>query len=147
MILRSITVLMAVIILLLTFPGQDLNNETMKNQHQSAPSEITIFLCGDVMTGRGLGQIMPHSVDPAIYESYVKDARDYERLAEIVNGPIDKLVSWTYIWGDALRIWKLMSPACRIINLETAITTRNLPWPGKGINYRMHPGNFLFHPR
>ena len=28
-----------------------------------------------------------------------------------------------------------------MINLETAITTSSQHWPGKGIHYRMHPGN------
>ena len=27
---------------------------------------ITIFLCGDVMTGRGIDQILPHPSDPTI---------------------------------------------------------------------------------
>ena len=29
------------------------------------------------MTGRGIDQILPDSVDPRLYESYVKDARVY----------------------------------------------------------------------
>lgn len=32
------------------------------------------------------------------------------------------------------------APDARIINLETAVTTNDEPWPRKGINYRMHPG-------
>lgn len=28
----------------------------------------------------------------------------------------------------------------RIINLETAVTLHDEPWPYKGIQYRMHPG-------
>ena len=32
------------------------------------PNAITIFLCGDVMTGRGIDQILPHPSDPTIYE-------------------------------------------------------------------------------
>ena len=32
------------------------------------------------MTGRGIDQILPDSVDPQLYESYVKDARVYVRL-------------------------------------------------------------------
>jgi poly-gamma-glutamate capsule biosynthesis protein CapA/YwtB (metallophosphatase superfamily) len=27
---------------------------------------ITIFLCGDVMIGRGIDQILPHPSDPAL---------------------------------------------------------------------------------
>jgi poly-gamma-glutamate synthesis protein (capsule biosynthesis protein) len=33
------------------------------------------------------------------------------------------------------------NPRVRIINLETAVTTSNEPWPEKGIHYRMHPAN------
>ena len=30
---------------------------------------ITVFLCGDVMTGRGIDQALPHPSDPVIYEN------------------------------------------------------------------------------
>jgi hypothetical protein len=33
-----------------------------------------------------------------------------------------------------------MRPDVRVINLETAMTTHDKPWPDKGINYRCHPG-------
>ena len=49
---------------------------------------LTLFLCGDVMNGRGIDQILPHPNDPVIYESYLKNAKDYVKLAEKVNGPI-----------------------------------------------------------
>lgn len=45
-------------------------------------SAISIFLCGDVMTGRGIDQVMPHPSRPDLHESYVKDARYYVRLDE-----------------------------------------------------------------
>jgi poly-gamma-glutamate capsule biosynthesis protein CapA/YwtB (metallophosphatase superfamily) len=104
---------------------------------------ITLFLCGDVMTGRGIDQVLLHPSDPRIHESFVKDARDYVRIAEQANGPIPKPVAFSYIWGDALQEWDRMKPDLRIINLETSITTSNEFWPGKGINYRMHPENVL----
>ena len=113
----------------------------MKLHIPSAKQSVKLFLCGDVMPGRGIDQILPYSVNPKLYESYVKDARDYVRLAEIKNGPISKPVSFNYIWGDALKIWGEMAPSAKIINLETSITTHNKPWAGKGINYRMHPKN------
>ena len=31
---------------------------------------VTLFLCGDVMTGRGIDQVLPHPSDPRIYERY-----------------------------------------------------------------------------
>jgi hypothetical protein len=33
-------------------------------------SAIRIFLCGDVMTGRGIDQILPYPSDPVIHEPY-----------------------------------------------------------------------------
>lgn len=106
-----------------------------------ASSNIELFLSGDVMTGRGIDQILPYSVNPRIYEPYVKDAGEYVRLAENENSFIDKPVSFSYIWGDALAVWKQMAPDLKIINLETSVTNHEEPWPGKGINYRMHPKN------
>ncbi len=110
-------------------------------EQETQDTVVRLFLCGDVMTGRGIDQILPHSTDPVLYESYVKDARDYVRLAERVNGTIKSPASYDYIWGDALEVWEENSPNLKLINLETSITTHDEPWPGKGINYRMHPEN------
>lgn len=104
-------------------------------------SGLTLFLCGDVMVGRGIDQVLPHSVEPRIYEPYVKDARDYVRLAERKNGPINKPVDFAYIWGDALQVWEKVKPDLKIINLETSITLQAVPWPEKEVQYRMHPAN------
>ncbi|OPY68548.1 MAG: Capsule biosynthesis protein CapA [Syntrophorhabdaceae bacterium PtaU1.Bin034] len=93
------------------------------------------------MTGRGIDQILPHPGNPVLYESYMKDARGYAGLAEAVNGPIPKPVDFAYIWGDALAELEARSSEARIINLETSITTSEDYWKGKGINYRMNPGN------
>ncbi len=105
------------------------------------PRPIKIFLAGDVMTGRGIDQILPHPGDPVIYESYMKDARGYVKIAEEVNGPIGYPVSYSYIWGDALKEFSQEAPDIRIINLETSVTRSDDYWKSKGINYRMHPGN------
>jgi len=102
---------------------------------------VTLFLAGDVMTGRAIDQVLPHPVDPVLYEPWVRDARDYVTLAETVNGRIDRPVSFDYIWGDALAELARMRPAARIVNLETSITTNPKHWPGKSIQYRMHPRN------
>jgi poly-gamma-glutamate synthesis protein (capsule biosynthesis protein) len=102
---------------------------------------IILFMCGDVMTGRGIDQILPHPSKPQIYESYVKNAKGYVELAERVNGPIEHPVEYSYIWGDALDELKRVSPDVRIINLETSITTSEDYWKNKGINYRMNPKN------
>lgn len=103
--------------------------------------EISIFMCGDVMTGRGIDQILPNPGDPHIHEPWVRDARRYVELAEAVSGQIQKPVNFAYIWGDAIDILERMAPDVKIINLETGITTCDDYWKGKGINYRMHPRN------
>ncbi|MEJ2453162.1 MAG: CapA family protein [Candidatus Thiodiazotropha sp.] len=104
-------------------------------------NSVTLFLSGDVMTGRGIDQILPHPSKPWLFESYVKHADDYVALAEARNGPLPQTVDYDYIWGDALAILADLAPELRIINLETAITTSDAYWRGKGINYRMHPSN------
>jgi poly-gamma-glutamate capsule biosynthesis protein CapA/YwtB (metallophosphatase superfamily) len=102
---------------------------------------ITLFLCGDVMTGRGIDQVLPHPRDPRIYEPYMRNALGYVELAEQRNGPILKPVDFAYIWGDALEVLRHQKPDLRLINLETSITASDDYWPGKVINYRMHPNN------
>ncbi len=102
---------------------------------------ITIFLGGDVMTGRGIDQILPHPSAPFIPEAYLRDAREYVRLAERANGSIPTPVNFSYIWGDAFEEWERVRPDVKLINLETSITRSNDYWWGKGINYRMNPEN------
>ena len=106
-----------------------------------APGAATLFLAGDVMLGRGIDQVLPHSVDPRLYESYVKSAGRYVELAEAESGEIPSEVPYDWVWGDALAVLRAEAPDVRIINLETAVTTAAEPWPRKGIHYRMHPGN------
>lgn len=102
---------------------------------------LTLVLGGDVMTGRGIDQILARPGDPALYESFVRDARDYVRLAERVSGTIPRRVDPAYVWGDALAELTGHGPCLRIVNLESAVTRAGEPWPGKGIHYRMHPDN------
>jgi len=102
---------------------------------------VTLFLCGDVMLGRGIDQLMPTSADPRLFEPYLRDARQYIRLAEAVNGPIERPVGPAYPWGEALGELASIAPDVRLVNLENAVTTRGTPWPDKGIHYRMHPDN------
>ncbi len=102
---------------------------------------IKLFLCGDVMTGRGIDQILPHPCDPRIHEPYVKDARRYMDLAEEKHGTIPAPVDFSYIWGDAIGELERAATDARIINLETSVTRSDDYWRGKGINYRMNPDN------
>ena len=92
---------------------------------------LRIFLCGDVMTGRGIDQALPHPVNPNLFEAYVRDAREYVALAEKANGPIPRPLSFDYIWGDAVRELERAEIDLRIANLETAVTSTETPWwPG-----------------
>ena len=102
---------------------------------------LRLFLCGDVMTGRGIDQALPHPVNPALHEPYVRDAREYVDLAENANGPIPLPVSFDYIWGDAVQELEDSGVDLRIVNLETAITSAETHSPEKAIHYRMHPQN------
>lgn len=103
--------------------------------------QLRLFLCGDVMTGRGIDQVLPHSCNPVLYEPYVRDARKYVEIAEEANGPISKPVNYSYIWGDALEALQQLAPDVQIINLETSVTQSDTYWKGKNIHYRMHPRN------
>lgn len=104
------------------------------------PASVRLFLCGDVMTGRGVDQIMAHPSDPRLYESYVASALDYVRFAEAVNGAIARGAPPAYVWGAALDELKRRRPDFRIVNLETSVTRSDAHLP-KGINYRMRPEN------
>ncbi|MEV6833960.1 CapA family protein [Streptomyces sp. NPDC051133] len=102
---------------------------------------VTLFLCGDVMLGRGVDQILAHPGSPVLREDYVADARTYVDLAEAVNGPIPAPVDPSWPWGAALPVLERTAPDARIVNLETAVTGSDTFAPGKGIHYRMHPAN------
>lgn len=113
-----------------------------KHQEQAASSApMSLFLCGDVMTGRGVDQILPHPCKPNLYEPYVRSALDYVQLAENMTGALKRPVDFAYIWGEALTELDRVRPDVRIVNLETAVTVSEEAWPGKGIQYRMNPAN------
>lgn len=101
---------------------------------------MRLFLCGDVMTGRGIDQVLAHPCSPVLHESHTQSALDYVRLAEDANGPIPRRVAPSYVWGAALDELDRTRPNARIINLETSITSSDDYVP-KGINYRMSPEN------
>jgi len=105
-----------------------------------ARQTMRLFLCGDVMIGRGIDQVLPHPCSPILHESYVHSAMDYVHLAGEANGPIPQPVAPSYIWGAALDELNHRQPDARIINLETAVT-RNEDFAPKGINYRISPQN------
>ncbi|HEY5753955.1 MAG TPA: CapA family protein [Chthoniobacterales bacterium] len=102
---------------------------------------IRLFLCGDVMLGRGIDQILPFPGNPALHESWMHDARDYVRLAETAHGAIPQPAPFDYVWGDALSELDRADVDMRVINLETSITSSEKYWRDKEIHYRMHPRN------
>ncbi|ARF56252.1 CapA family protein [Streptomyces gilvosporeus] len=102
---------------------------------------VTLSLCGDVMLGRGVDQILPHPGDPALREGYVRDARVYVELAEQVNGRIPRPVGFSWPWGEARAVLDAVAPGAWVINLETSVTRHDTYAPGRGIHYRMHPAN------
>jgi hypothetical protein len=108
-----------------------------------ASTPVTVFACGDVMTGRGVDQILPHPGDPALREPHAGDARDYVRMAERVSGPIQAPVDFGWPWGDALAVIDSMAPTARVINLETSVTSSATFAPGKPVHYRMTPANVM----
>ncbi|WP_225884574.1 CapA family protein [Streptomyces sp. fd1-xmd] len=104
-------------------------------------AQVTLFLAGDVMLGRGVDQILPHPGDPALPEVYVRDARTYVELAEAVNGAVPRRVPYAWPWGEALAVLDAAAPDARIVNLETSVTVSDDLAPGKAVHYRMHPAN------
>jgi poly-gamma-glutamate synthesis protein (capsule biosynthesis protein) len=109
---------------------------------RAAPEgSLRLFLCGDVMTGRGIDQLLPHPCHPELFEPWVTDAREYVALAEQRHGALPRRVAPDYPWGDALTELAERAPDLRIVNLETAVTADGAPWPDKSIHYRMHPRN------
>jgi len=117
-------------------------NEVAERTSTHPPTNplLRLFLCGDVMTGRGVDQVMAHPCKPELHESYVQSALGYVRIAEAANGPIRRRVDPAYVWAAALDELKRMRPDVRIVNLETSIT-HSEDYVPKGINYRMSPQN------
>ena len=104
-------------------------------------SAVRVFLCGDVMLGRGVDQILPSPGDPTLHERYVSDARTYVDMAETRTGRIPNRVDYAWPWGDALRMLHELAPDVRVGNLETSITRSGDFAPGKAVHYRMSPDN------
>ncbi|NUT52723.1 MAG: CapA family protein [Saccharothrix sp.] len=102
---------------------------------------LTLFLSGDVMTGRGVDQVLPHPGDPRLHEPYLRDARAYVALAERVSGPVGRPVDFAWPWGDALAVLDEVAPDVRLLNLETSVTADGAIDPDKHLHYRMHPRN------
>src|SRR5690606_27796751 len=106
-----------------------------------AGDTLTFFLGGDVMTGRGIDQVLAHPGDPRLWEPYVDDARTYVELAEQANGRVPRPVDDTWPGGDALAVLDAAAPDLRLVNLETSVTRSDDVAVGKTVHYRMTPEN------
>ena len=52
-------------------------SETMSQRAASVSTQtrsVKLFLCGDVMTGRGIDQVLPHPGEPQLFEPYMRSA-------------------------------------------------------------------------
>ncbi|WP_036376466.1 CapA family protein [Micromonospora sp. ATCC 39149] len=103
--------------------------------------DLTLFLGGDVMTGRGVDAILPTPGPYELREPAVRDARDYVDLARAANGPLPRPAPPAWPWGEALDLLDELNPDVRLVNLETTVTSRGTHAPAKTIHYRMHPQN------
>jgi poly-gamma-glutamate synthesis protein (capsule biosynthesis protein) len=68
------------------------------------PQSLRLFLCGDVICGHGIDQVLAQPSSPEIYEDYTRSAEDYVLLAERVNGPIPRRNGPAYMGGGTGRI-------------------------------------------
>ena len=105
------------------------------------PEQVSLFLCGDVMTGQGIDQILPHPGDSRLHEPCMESSIDYVKLAERASGLISRPAEFSYIWGDALEIYRTEQPQAKVINLETAVTRSDTHWRSKDVHYKMSPEN------
>lgn len=102
---------------------------------------VLLSLAGDVMTGRGVDQILRQPGDATLRERSGGNARTYVELAEAVNDPIPAPVDDAWPWGDALSVLDEAAPDVRLVNVETSVTRSDDFAPGKAVHYRMHPAN------
>ncbi len=102
---------------------------------------LRLWLCGDVMPGRGVDQILRYPGNPALREPHLTDARGYVELAEAVAGPIPRPVDDAWPWGEALAALRMAQPDVGVLNLETSITRSGRFASGKDVHYRMSPDN------
>lgn len=84
--------------------ARDNAGATMSDGQERDNDFIRLFLCGDVMTGRGIDQILPHPGSPQLYEPYMSSAAHYVAIAERKNGRIPRQAPFDYVWGDALPV-------------------------------------------
>ena len=112
-------------------------------ESEASDTDIMLLLCGDVMLGRGIDQVLPNPGNPKLHEHWRKiyDAREFVRLAQQKHGGIPEARDAAYVWGNVLPEIEVFAPDLRLINLETAVTSNDHAWAEKPIHYRMNPQN------
>ena len=102
--------------------------------------EISLFLGGDVMLGRGVDQILAHPGDPALRERPSATRATTSAWPRRCTGRCRAGRPRVAVGGRPAVLAEA-APDVRIINLETSVTTSDAFAPGKGVHYRMHPAN------
>ncbi|GMQ87881.1 MAG: hypothetical protein BMS9Abin08_1093 [Gammaproteobacteria bacterium] len=74
-------------------------------QSQMREDHISLFLCGDVMTGRGVDQALPHPGDPQLYEPLqIKRFRLNRATGKDVQRPKKVLDRESRKWGARIEM-------------------------------------------
>ena len=93
---------------------------------RASGAAVTLCLAGDVMTGRGVDQILPAPGDARLWEGHVVDARRYVELAERASGTIPRPVPMSWPWGDALPLLDAKSSESRAQLVESLAELRRV---------------------
>ena len=102
---------------------------------------MTLFLCGDVMLGRGVDQVLPHPGDPELRE---RSAMTHGPTSGLPNESAVRSRGRPASPGHGVTrwmCWTTLAPEARVINLETSVTRSADFMPGKPVHYRMSPAN------
>ena len=65
---------------------------------------VTLFFCGDLMTGRGIDQILPAQSPPELFDLREGRSECMWRSPRSGMAPFPSNVDYRYIWGEALEI-------------------------------------------
>lgn len=95
----------------------------------ASPTPVTLFFCGDVMTGHGIDPLLHPSEALSPAERSVSAALEYVRDAEASRQdvPLPRPVCFDYPWGDVMSLLRREQPDLRLVNLEATITARGTP--------------------
>src|SRR5213076_1633879 len=89
---------------------------------------LRLFLFGNVMTGRGIDQALPHSVNPVLYEPSVRDAREYVRRDEKTHGAIRRTLRMLDVFPlDVSTRARLLKITCWTADMTDCLK-RCKPW-------------------